>query len=130
MVTFNTIDEFSLNQRLDNYLIKQLKGVPKSRIYRLVRKGEVRVNKGRKKVDYKLQIDDIVRIPPIRLTEQKEIKVSDKTMIQLKKTLLYEDKGLLVFNKESGLAVHGGSGIKLGLIEICRLVYKSEAKRS
>jgi 23S rRNA pseudouridine955/2504/2580 synthase len=123
MAEFKTIDESALNQRLDNYLIKKLKGVPKSRIYRIIRKGEVRVNKGRKKVDYKLQMDDIVRIPPIRMTEPADISVSNKTIIQLKKALLYEDNGLLIFNKESGLAVHGGSGIKLGLIELCRQVF-------
>ena len=63
-----TVDEFSIGQRLDNYLIKQLKGVPKSRIYRIIRKGEVRVNKGRKKADYKLQAEDVIRIPPIRMS--------------------------------------------------------------
>ena len=63
---FITVDDFSVGQRLDNYLIKQLKGVPKSRIYRIIRKGEVRINKGRKKADYKLKAEDIIRIPPIR----------------------------------------------------------------
>jgi 23S rRNA-/tRNA-specific pseudouridylate synthase len=66
-VQFKTVDEFAVGQRLDNYLLKHLKGVPKSHIYRVIRKGEVRVNKGRKKADYKLQIDDVVRIPPIRV---------------------------------------------------------------
>ena len=69
-----TVDEFSIGQRLDNYLIKQLKGVPKSRIYRIIRKGEVRVNKGRKKADYKLVSEDIIRIPPIRTSTEKDIK--------------------------------------------------------
>ncbi|VVM22745.1 Ribosomal large subunit pseudouridine synthase C (EC [uncultured Gammaproteobacteria bacterium] len=73
-VQFKTVDEFAVGQRLDNYLLKHLKGVPKSHIYRVIRKGEVRVNKGRKKADYKLQIDDVVRIPPIRVAESKPIK--------------------------------------------------------
>ncbi|KAA0446910.1 MAG: 23S rRNA pseudouridine(955/2504/2580) synthase, partial [Candidatus Thioglobus sp.] len=68
-VSFKTIDEFSTGQRLDNYLLKHLKGVPKSHIYRIIRKGEVRVNKGRKKAEYKLISGDLVRIPPIRISE-------------------------------------------------------------
>ena len=71
-VTFQTIDEFSQGQRLDNYLVKILKGVPKSHIYRVIRKGEVRVNKGRKKADHKLMQDDIVRIPPITVNEKNQ----------------------------------------------------------
>ena len=70
------VDDFSIGQRLDNYLIKQLKGVPKSRIYRIIRKGEVRVNKGRKKADYKLKAEDLIRIPPIRTSTEKVITPS------------------------------------------------------
>ena len=76
-VSFQTVDEFSTGQRLDNFLLKILKGVPKSHIYRVIRKGEVRVNKGRKKADYKLQLDDVVRIPPIIVSEKKPVHVSD-----------------------------------------------------
>jgi 23S rRNA pseudouridine955/2504/2580 synthase len=79
--------------------------VPKSHIYRVIRKGEVRVNKGRKKADYKLQIDDVVRIPPIRVAESKPNKTSDSLKKLLTESILYEDKGLLVINKPSGLAV-------------------------
>ena len=95
---FITVDEFSIGQRLDNYLIKQLKGVPKSRIYRIIRKGEVRVNKGRKKADYKLVSEDIIRIPPIRTSTEKDIKPSDGLLKLLNSSILYEDKGLLVLN--------------------------------
>ncbi len=76
-VSFQTVDEFAEGQRLDNYLLKHLKGVPKSHIYRVIRKGEVRVNKGRKKAEYKLQLDDVVRIPPIRVSESGQVEASD-----------------------------------------------------
>ena len=119
-----TIDEFSIGQRLDNYLLKQLKGVPKSHIYRLIRKGEVRVNKGRKKAEYKLQIEDVVRIPPIRLAAEKEHKPSVGMIETLHNSILYEDKGLMIINKKSGMAVHGGSGIGIGIIEALKAEYK------
>ena len=121
---FITIDEFSIGQRLDNYLIKQLKGVPKSRIYRIIRKGEVRVNKGRKKADYKLVSEDIIRIPPIRTSTEKDIKPSDGLLKLLNSSILYEDKGLLVLNKTHGMAVHGGSGVTIGIIEALKSQYK------
>ena len=124
-VQFKTVDEFAVGQRLDNYLLKHLKGVPKSHIYRVIRKGEVRVNKGRKKADYKLQIDDVVRIPPIRVAESKPSKTSDSLKKLLTESILYEDKGLLVLNKPSGLAVHGGSGIDVGVIEALRDMFNT-----
>ena len=121
---FITVDEFSIGQRLDNYLIKQLKGVPKSRIYRIIRKGEVRVNKGRKKADYKLVSEDVIRIPPIRTSTEKDIKPSDGLLKLLNSSILYEDKGLLVLNKTHGMAVHGGSGVTIGIIEALKSQYK------
>ncbi|CAC9563704.1 LSU rRNA pseudouridine(955/2504/2580) synthase (EC 5.4.99.24) [uncultured Gammaproteobacteria bacterium] len=124
-VIFQTIDEFAVGQRLDNYLLKHLKGVPKSHIYRVIRKGEVRVNKGRKKADYKLQIEDVVRIPPIRVAEPRSGKTSDSLKKLLTESILYEDKGLLVINKPSGLAVHGGSGIEVGVIEALREMFNT-----
>ncbi|OIR24994.1 Ribosomal large subunit pseudouridine synthase C [Bathymodiolus thermophilus thioautotrophic gill symbiont] len=124
-VIFQTVDEFAVGQRLDNYLLKHLKGVPKSHIYRVIRKGEVRVNKGRKKADYKLQMDDVVRIPPIRVAEPKSGKTSDGLKKLLTESVLYEDKGLLIINKPSGLAVHGGSGIDVGVIEALRDMYNT-----
>ncbi|EEZ79867.1 MAG: RluA family pseudouridine synthase [Candidatus Thioglobus sp.] len=123
-VSFKTVDEFSEGQRLDNYLLKHLKGVPKSHIYRVIRKGEVRVNKGRKKAEYKLQLDDVVRIPPIRVSESIQVVVSDSLKQLLSDAILYEDKGLLIINKPSGLAVHSGSGVAVGVIEALRGMYK------
>ena len=121
---FVTVDEFSVGQRLDNYLIKLLKGVPKSRIYRIIRKGEVRVNKGRKKADYKLKAEDLIRIPPIRTSTEKEIKPSQSLLKLLENAVLYEDKGMLIINKIHGMSVHGGSGIRVGIIEALKSQYK------
>ena len=121
---FIEVDEFSIGQRLDNYLIKRLKGVPKSRIYRIIRKGEVRVNKGRKKADYKLLPEDVIRIPPIRTSCEKEVKPSENLIKVLNKSILYEDKGLMVINKFHGMAVHGGSGVSIGIIEALKSEYK------
>ncbi len=121
---FITVDDFSVGQRLDNYLIKQLKGVPKSRIYRIIRKGEVRVNKGRKKADYKLNSEDVIRIPPIRTSSVKDVKPSESLIELLNTSILYEDKGLLVLNKSHGMAVHGGSGVSIGIIEALKSQYK------
>ncbi len=123
-VSLQTIDEFSVGQRLDNYLLKHLKGVPKSHIYRVIRKGEVRVNKGRKKADYKLILNDMVRIPPIRVSKPNEISIPDSLQTLLKNAILYEDKGLLIINKPAGLAVHSGSGVSVGVIEVLRKMYK------
>ena len=124
-VSFQTVDEFSKGQRLDNYLIKHLKGVPKSHIYRVIRKGEVRVNKGRKKADYKLQINDVVRIPPIRVSNSIDISTSDNLKKLLQDSILFEDSGMIIINKPSGLAVHSGSGISTGVIEALRDMYSS-----
>lgn len=119
-----TVDEFSIGQRLDNYLLKQLKGVPRSHIYRIIRKGEVRVNKGRKKAEYKLQPEDIVRIPPIKTASEKIIKPSDNLIDALNQSILYEDNGLMILNKHHGMAVHGGSNVSVGLIEALKTKYK------
>ena len=119
-----TVDEFSIGQRLDNYLLKQLKGVPRSHIYRIIRKGEVRVNKGRKKAEYKLQPEDIVRIPPIKTASEKVIKPSDNLIDVLNQSILYEDNGLMILNKHHGMAVHGGSNVSIGLVEALKAKYK------
>ncbi|SVC73458.1 uncharacterized protein METZ01_LOCUS326312, partial [marine metagenome] len=119
-----TVDEFSIGQRLDNYLLKQLKGVPRSHIYRIIRKGEVRVNKGRKKAEYKLQLEDIVRIPPIKTASEKVIKPSDNLIDVLNQSILYEDNGLMILNKHHGMAVHGGSNVSVGLVEALKTKYK------
>lgn len=115
------VGEENAGQRLDNYLISLLKGVPKTRIYRIVRKGEVRVNKGRVDVKYRLKINDIVRIPPVRVAiRTTDILVQPALKYSLENDILYEDDGIIVFNKPSGFAVHGGSGINSGVIEVLR----------
>jgi len=120
-VSYVDIGPEQSGQRLDNFLIKTLKGVPKSRIYRLLRKGEVRVNKGRVKADSRLQEGDIVRLPPIRVAERGEMPAVGRQLKQyLANNVLFEDDGLLIINKPSGLAVHGGSGVSLGAIEALR----------
>ncbi|WP_416377418.1 23S rRNA pseudouridine(955/2504/2580) synthase RluC [Cellvibrio sp. NN19] len=116
-----SIDEDQAGQRLDNFLIALLKGVPKSKIYNVIRKGEVRVNKGRIKPEYKLMAGDSVRVPPIRTAEAGTVaKASNQMMTLLAKSIVFEDDGLLIINKPPGLAVHGGSGVTLGLIETLR----------
>ncbi|CAG1769622.1 partial Ribosomal large subunit pseudouridine synthase C, partial [uncultured bacterium] len=110
-------------QRLDNFLTTHLKGVPKSRIYRIVRKGEVRVNKGRVDVHYRLQAGDVIRIPPVRVAEREEQTfVPSNLRDALEHSILYEDDGFLILNKPAGFAVHGGSGISAGVIEGLRLI--------
>ncbi|WP_130834710.1 23S rRNA pseudouridine(955/2504/2580) synthase RluC [[Erwinia] mediterraneensis] len=106
-------------QRIDNFLRTQLKGVPKSMIYRILRKGEVRVNKKRIKPEYKLEEGDEVRIPPVRVAEREEQNLSPKLdkIAALADAILYEDEAILVLNKPSGTAVHGGSGLSFGVIE-------------
>jgi 23S rRNA pseudouridine955/2504/2580 synthase len=119
VVQWVEITEDNSEQRLDNFLITRLKGVPKSHIYRIVRKGEVRVNKGRVDIKYRLIIGDIVRIPPVRVAEINEgtMSVSHGLTDILQNNILYEDDVLLIVNKPSGFAVHGGSGIASGIIE-------------
>jgi 23S rRNA pseudouridine955/2504/2580 synthase len=124
-VQLKTIDESSLGQRLDNYLLKQLRGVSRSLIYRIIRTGEVRVNKERKKPNYRLEFNDKVRIPPVWLKKGINIEVSKQFSEYLFKQILYEDTDLLVLNKPSGLASHGGSGIDIGVIEALRQMYNN-----
>lgn len=117
------ITEENKDQRLDNFLITQLKGVPKTRIYRSIRKGEVRVNKGRIDNKYRLAIGDNVRIPPLRTAIQ-GVATNPSVVLtdHLEKDVLYEDESLIVLNKPAGFAVHGGSGIHAGVIETLRLL--------
>lgn len=119
-VQFVTIEEENHLQRIDNYLISKMKGVPKSKIYRILRKGEVRVNKKRAKPDYKLQINDYVRIPPVKIDESVAPVLNVDNLAYIKDAIMYEDDRLLVINKPSGMAVHGGSGLSYGLIEALR----------
>ncbi|MFY8272582.1 23S rRNA pseudouridine(955/2504/2580) synthase RluC [Pseudoalteromonas sp. SSDWG2] len=121
-VCFVTVDEDYSGQRIDNFLITKLKGVPKSAVYRILRKGEVRVNKKRVKPVYKLQSGDTVRIPPIKIAEREEqvIPTNLEKVSKLEDAILFEDKYLIVINKPAGMAVHGGSGLSFGLIEALR----------
>lgn len=110
-------------QRVDNFLLSRLKGVPKSRVYRMLRTGEVRVNKGRVKAHYRLCCGDIVRIPPVVLNEREAVAGTARGMgRRLQSRILYEDEGLLVLNKPAGMPVHGGSGLRGGVIEALRVV--------
>lgn len=117
---FVEVDEEHDGQRLDNFLITHLKGVPKTHIYRIIRKGEIRINKGRVKQTTRLVQGDSIRIPPIRLSESDSTHLDGSKYAFLNKAILYEDEGLLVLNKPSGMAVHAGSGIKVGVIEALR----------
>lgn len=108
-------------QRIDNFLITELKGVPKSHIYRVLRKGEVRVNKGRVKAHYRLQAGDEVRIPPLRTAPETIPAIPPARLAELTRAILYEDADLVVLDKPSGWAVHGGSGVAYGVIEALRL---------
>jgi 23S rRNA pseudouridine955/2504/2580 synthase len=113
---FVTITEEEAGQRIDNYLLRVLKGVPKSHIYRILRSGEVRVNKGRIDQLYRLESGDVVRVPPVRVAE----KSSTAPVPGAEFAILHEDSHLLVIDKPSGVAVHGGSGVSYGVIEQLR----------
>ncbi|MEZ9762643.1 23S rRNA pseudouridine(955/2504/2580) synthase RluC [Vibrio splendidus] len=122
-VQFVDIDEDMAGQRIDNFLRNQLKNIPKSMIYRIVRKGEVRVNKKRIKAEYKLKAGDLVRIPPVTIEEKTEENVPSTKLnkvSELEQCIIYEDDHMLILNKPSGTAVHGGSGLKFGAIEALR----------
>ena len=130
-VQFIEVTSEDEGQRLDNFLMRHLRKAPRTLIYRIVRKGEVRINKGRAKPNTRLATGDIVRVPPVKLPEKVEVKSSDIPAAELKcieDNILYEDKDLMVINKPSGVAVHGGGGIHFGLIEVVR-VLRPLAKR-
>lgn len=117
-----TVDDEVSGQRLDNYLVRELKGVPRTRLYRALRKGEVRVNRGRARADYRLAPGDIVRIPPLQhhaLPDQAK-RLPRQQLEQIARCIVFEDDELIVIDKPSGLAVHGGSGLSYGLIECLR----------
>jgi len=115
------VDPESAGQRIDNFLLRHLKGVPRSHLYRVLRRGEVRVNKGRIQADYRLKTGDLVRIPPLRTpTPEAPVRAPERQLERLAAAILFEDERLLVIDKPSGLAVHGGSGLSYGLIESLR----------
>ena len=118
---FLTVDEASEGQRVDNFLTKMLKGVPKSHVYRILRSGEVRVNKKRIDADFRLSLGDVVRIPPTRATQTAPADTIVPAVSKLNHTIIYEDDAMLVIDKPVGFAVHGGSGVSRGVIEQLRL---------
>ncbi len=123
-VSFVTITADNDGQRVDNYILSVMRKVPKALVYRIVRKGEVRVNKKRVKADTRLCIGDVVRIPPVRLPQEQAVGQAPTGLLQaLKDAIVFEDDALIAVNKPHGLAVHGGSGVNLGLIESLRQLY-------
>jgi 23S rRNA pseudouridine955/2504/2580 synthase len=114
-VTWLVVGEEAADQRIDNFLLRHLKGVPKSHIYRVLRSGEVRVNSGRVKPEYRLQTGDRIRVPPVRVAERKAAVVRPLAL-----PVAFEDAALLLIDKPSGVAVHGGSGVSHGVIESLR----------
>ena len=120
-VSLITVAEHEAGQRLDNYLIKILKGVPKSHIHRIIRAGEVRLNKKRCKPDSRIQTGDLLRIPPVRTAEKQRSSENRAQAAPAREfTIIYEDDALLVIDKPAGIAVHGGSGVSFGVIEQIR----------
>lgn len=118
-----TVEPGHEGQRIDNFLMTYLKGVPKSWVYRVLRTGEVRVNKGRAKPTYRVIAGDLIRIPPVRRSEAEEpLRPGTQVLEAIEKSVLYEDAGLLILNKPSGIAVHGGSGLSYGVIEALRVL--------
>ena len=116
-----TVDEPASGQRVDNFLAFHLKGVPRPRIYRLLRRGEVRVNRGRVRQHYRLALGDVVRIPPVWVMETGPRTTPSETRRHaIERAILYEDDALIVLNKPAGWAVHGGSGVDFGVIECLR----------
>jgi len=121
-VSLINISDAQAGQRIDNFLLKHLKGVPKSHIYRLLRSGQVRVNSGRKKPHYKLQSGDAIRLPPIRISETHDCQIPDSVMKMLKQAIIFENDDIIAINKPSGIAVHKGSGLNFGVIEAFRQI--------
>lgn len=122
-----TVSEDQAGQRLDNFLMAQMRQLPRSRIYRIIRSGEVRVNRSRAKPGQRVQAGDQVRIPPVRLREATEPPRPGRDLAaKLRAATLYEDDSLIVIDKPSGMAVHGGSGISLGLVEALRAIYPDQ----
>jgi 23S rRNA pseudouridine955/2504/2580 synthase len=116
------VDEEYEDVRLDNCLISRLKNLPRSKIYSIIRKGEVRVNGSRSKPDRRLKKDDVIRIPPYRIEERNQNRASKSLTELLQERIIYNKNSVLILNKPEGLASHGGSGLKLGLIEAVRQI--------
>jgi len=116
-VSLVDVSEDYAGQRIDNFLSARLKGVPKSRIYRLLRKGEIRVNKGRAKPDRRLEAGDVIRLPPIRVNEVENRRPPDSLLKRLDQAIVYEDDQIMVIDKPAGIAAHSGTGVEFGVIE-------------
>jgi len=127
-VKYMTATASQEGQRIDNFLIKTLKNLPRSRLYRIIRKGEVRVNKKRIKPEYKLKLGDEIRIPPVELEQNADSRaaVPDDLMQKLSASILLENKAIIVLDKPTGLAVHTGSGLRYGAIDVLRLLRPDE----
>lgn len=117
---FIEINSDNDGQRVDNFLLTRLKGVPKSRIYKILRSGEVRVNKGRVKPSTRLNTSDIIRIPPLRLPEEQNVQIPAHLIDEINQSVIYENDDLIILNKPAGIAVHAGSGVAFGIIDILR----------
>ncbi len=122
MVRTVLVQSEEVGQRIDNFIFKHLKNVPKVRVYRAFRHGEVRVNKGRVKPDYRVKLNDEIRIPPLQVIRTGvALVVREEVAFAIRKSIIYEDEGLIVLDKPPGMPVHGGSGIRGGVIELLRL---------
>ncbi len=118
------VDNNSNGQRVDNFLLKILKDVNKSNVYKLLRKGQIRVNGKRTKPIYRVQKNDLIRIPPFLIPDEKgDVFISENLLTTIRNSVVFENNNFLVINKPSGLAVHSGTGIRIGLIEICKKLY-------
>ena len=126
-VQFIELSDEESGQRLDNYLMRILGGVPKTRIYKAIRTGEVRVNKGRAKPERKLNAGDVIRIPPVSVAVREEGRgVPDRWSQRIDRSIIHNDSELMVIDKPTGLAVHGGSGVQFGLIESLRQMFPDQ----
>ena len=123
-----TIGQANSGQRLDNFLMSQIKNIPKSHVYKLIRTGQVRINSSRSKPSTKIKIDDVVRIPPYRATEELKPTISKEILKKTADNIIYENDEVIVFNKPSSFAVHSGTNIGYGLIDILRMV-RSDCQR-
>jgi len=123
-----TIGQANSGQRLDNFLMSQIKNIPKSHVYKLIRTGQVRINSSRSKPSTKIKIDDVVRIPPYKATEELKPTISKEILKKTADNIIYENDDVLVFNKPSSFAVHSGTNIGYGLIDILRMV-RSDCQR-
>ena len=121
------VDEDSSKRRLDNYLLTLLFDLPKSKVYSMVRKGEVRINSGRVKPSTKINVGDEIRLPPyINIPKKDEVRIPDNLKKTISQTIIYEDKNYIIINKPTGIAVHGGTDNKFGLITIMRDMFSEK----